>query len=217
MLYYNMCFNYKISLFTFILGVCSSLILIKYGNSKYKIENTVFGIFLIFIASIQFMDFLFWIDLDNKLGINKITTILGPLLNAGQPIILYIIKLLYFRPNISIFLPTHLFILVINMFYFIYLITVYYNFLSTDKLITSISHGHLKWPWLKYYSPIFYLIVFALNIFYLTNFTYSLVGFLMIYLLLYLSVKYFSYNPGELWCFFGSFIPIFLIIASYVM
>jgi hypothetical protein len=42
------------------------------------------------------MDFLFWIDLQNKLGINYIITLLGPLLNVGQPLILYVIKLLNF-------------------------------------------------------------------------------------------------------------------------
>ena len=46
-----MCFNYKISLLTFIIGLLGSLALIKYGNPKYKNENYIFGIFLIFIAS----------------------------------------------------------------------------------------------------------------------------------------------------------------------
>jgi hypothetical protein len=78
-----MCFNYKVSLFTFSLGIVFSLLLIHYGNKKYILENTVSGTFLIFISFIQLMDFLFWIDLKNHLGINKITTILGPILNVG--------------------------------------------------------------------------------------------------------------------------------------
>jgi hypothetical protein len=68
----------------------------NYGNIKYKKDNFGFGIFFIFISLIQFMDFLFWIDLQNKLGINYIVTLLGPLLNVGQPLILYVIKLLNF-------------------------------------------------------------------------------------------------------------------------
>ena len=98
-----MCFNYKVSLLTFGLGTIFSIALIKYGNKKYSIENTISGIFLIFISLIQFMDFLFWIDIDNKLGINKITTILGPILNVCQPTILYLIKYLYYKPDIFTF------------------------------------------------------------------------------------------------------------------
>jgi hypothetical protein len=45
------------------------------------------------------MDFLFWIDI-NKVGINKIRTILGSILNVGEPI-LYVIKYLYYKPDIS--------------------------------------------------------------------------------------------------------------------
>jgi hypothetical protein len=55
----------------------------------------------------------------------------------------------------------------------------------------------------------------AINIFYLSNFTYSLIAFLVTYFFLYLSIIYFSYRIGELWCFFGSFIPIIMFILSY--
>ena len=67
-----MCFNYKVSLFTFAIGTIFSILLIKYGNKKYMLENKITGIFLIFISLIQFMDFLFWIDLKNTIGINKL-------------------------------------------------------------------------------------------------------------------------------------------------
>ena len=67
-----MCFNYKVSLFTFLIGTIFSIILINFGDQKYALENKISGIFLIFISAIQFMDFLFWIDIKNKLGINKI-------------------------------------------------------------------------------------------------------------------------------------------------
>ena len=95
-----MCFNYEVSLFTFCIGTIFSVLLICSGNKKYIAENIITGIFLIFISMIQLMDFLFWIDLGNKYGINKIVTILGPILNVAQPTILYIIKYLYFKPDI---------------------------------------------------------------------------------------------------------------------
>ena len=217
-----MCFNAPVSFFTFVIGIIGSYALMKYGNIKYTNENTVFGIFFIFIALIQLMDFLFWIDLKNKLGINHLTTIIGPLLNVGQPLILYLIKYFYYKPEINLTtskLDSNTFYALFNLFYFIYLIFMYGNFLRSryGSLVTSDSHGHLLWPWIPYASATIYMIGLALNIFYLTNFTYSLIVFIVVYFFLFLSYKLFSYNVGELWCFFGAFTPfILLIISNYI-
>jgi len=208
-----MCFNYKVSLLTFVIGTVFSVLLMKYGNPQYKLENKVSGIFLIFISLIQFMDFLFWIDLKNLYGINKITTILGPILNVAQPTILYIIKYIYYKPNI--FEGLNLLVAILNLLYFIYFLKVYIQFLLNEKLVTSTENNHLKWPWIKYASPINYLIMFAINIFYLFNFNYALFLFVILYFLLYISHTFFYYNAGELWCFFGSFIPLILFFASF--
>jgi len=211
-----MCFSAKASILTFAVGVMGSLLLMKYGNPKFQKENMVYGIFLLFISGIQFMDFLFWIDLKNKLGINKIATIIGPLFNIGQPFILYAIKLLYFQPkNIFSMNNFNLPIFILNTFYLINLFIVYNHFLSTSSLITGTSHGHLSWPWIKYANPWAYVVLLAVNIFYLTNFNYSFVVFLITYFFSILSVVFFSYNPGELWCFFGAFIPFLMFFASY--
>jgi hypothetical protein len=163
------------------------------------------------------MDFLFWIDLKNKLGINKITTIVGPILNVGQPIILYLIKYFYYKPNIFVLTNFNLPVALINLLYFIYLIIFYYNFISSTKLITTVEDGHLKWPWLKHANSTFYLILFAINIFYLVDFKYSSLLFLITYLFFFLSVKYFYYRAGELWCFFGAFIPLFMFLSSFLI
>jgi len=206
-----MCFNYKASLFTFSIGTIFSILLIKYGNKTYMLENKVTGIFLIFISLIQFMDFLFWIDLENTIGINKIVTILAPILNVCQPTILYIIKYLYYKPEIFTLQYFNLPIAILNILYVFYFIRIYISFLSKSKLITGTKNGHLKWPWIEYANPYFYIILFAINIFYLFNFKYALVLFSITYLFLYLSVKYFNYNSGELWCFFFSFIPLYIL------
>jgi hypothetical protein len=211
-----MCFNAPISFLTFVIGLVGSYGLIKYGNKKYKKENTVFGIFFIFIASIQLMDFLLWIDIKNKIGINHLTTIIGPLLNVGQPLILYLIKYFYYKPEINLTNTFYIYA-IFNIFYFIYLITMYSKFLlsKSGSLVTSTSNGHLSWPWIPYANSTLYLIVLALNIFYLTNFTYSLISFIIVYLFLTLSYYLFFYNTGELWCFFGAFIPFILLFVSY--
>ena len=177
-----MCFNYKVSLLTFTIGTIFSILLYKYGNKKYTIENKVSGIFLIFISAIQFMDFLFWIDINNKLGINKVTTILGPFLNTCQPIILYLIKYIYYKPDIFTLSNYNLPVAILNLIYFICFIFGYNNFISNSKLVTQPVNGHLKWPWLKYADHYFYLILLAINIFYLFDLKYALTFFAIIYL-----------------------------------
>lgn len=151
------------------------------------------------------MDFIFWIDINNKIGINKIATILGPLLNIFQPNILYLIKVYYYRPDI--FTSYHLVIALFNLLYFILCLNYYFTFIFSEVLITKKEHGHLKWGWIDYSSPIFYLFLLAINIFYLFEIKYALILFFITYFMLYISYKYFRYNPGELWCFFGAFIP----------
>jgi hypothetical protein len=210
-----MCFNYKVSLFTFAIGTIFSLLLYKYGNNKYSAENKLSGFFLIFIAAIQFMDFLFWIDINNKLGINKITTILGPFLNTCQPTILYLIKYIYYKPNIFTFTNYNLPVALLNLLYFILFVFGYKQFITHSKLVTEPEKGHLKWPWLKYAHPYFYLILFAINIFYLFDFKYALTLFTIVYLFFFLSVRFFYYHVGEMWCFFGSFTPLILYFLSF--
>jgi hypothetical protein len=202
-------------LFTFTLGTIFSILLINYGNKKYALENKIAGIFLIFISAIQFMDFLFWIDLKNQIGINKIATTLGPILNVCQPTILYLIKYYYLRPDVSVMQNFNLPIAILNLLYFIFFIKNYSKFLTNEKLVTGTENGHLKWPWIKYSNPSFYLILFALNMFYLFNFKYALVFFVVTYFFLFISVKYFYYNSDELWCFFGSFIPLIMYFLSF--
>lgn len=208
-----MCFNYKVSLFTFCLGTAFSLLLINYGNKKYRLENITTGIFLIFISLIQFMDFLFWIDIKNTMGINKVTTLIGPLLNVGQPLIFYLIKYIYYKPDI--FQLKHLPIMILNFLYFLYILKMYYTFIKNGNLTTTIGkYNILEWPWIKYNNYYYYLLLFALNIFYLFKFKYAFVFFSITYLFLYLSRKYFYYNIGEMWCFFGSFIPLIMYIIQ---
>ena len=148
-----MCFNYKVSLFTFTIGTIFSILLINYGNKKYALENKVAGIFLIFISAIQLMDFLFWIDLKNKMGINKITTILGPILNVCQPTILYLIKYFYYKPDVLSMNYFNLPMAILNLIYFIYFII--------GISFTIYSMGFYKYPIiiLMYFYAFYYNIV----------------------------------------------------------
>ena len=210
-----MCFNYKASLFAFSIGIIFSILLIYCGNPKYSLENKISGIFFIFISFIQFMDFLLWIDIKNNIGINKVTTILGPILNVCQPSILYLIKYYYYKPNIFTFENLNSPIAFLNIAYVIYFVMNYNKYLLKEKLVTSTENTHLKWHWIKYFNPLFYLILFAVNIFYLFDFKYALVLFSITYFFLMISNIYFNYNVGEIWCFFGAFIPLIMFFVSF--
>ncbi len=210
-----MCFNYQVSLLTFLICTGFSILLIKKGNIDYKDHNTIAGTFFIFIGLIQFMDFLLWIDIKNKIGINKITTIFGAILNVAQPIILYLIKYFYYKPNIFSMKDYNLPIAILNLIYLIYFINFYIKFLLSGNLTTSTKNKLLKWPWIKYSSRPFYLILLAINIFYLTPLKYSILLFTITYSLLIISYKYFNSNIGEIWCFFGAFIPLIMYYLSF--
>lgn len=208
-----MCFNKEVSLSTFFIGCLFSLLLI-YKNPQ-NLEYKTTGIFFIFISFIQFIEFIFWIDINNKLGLNKIATIVGPILNLFQPNILYLIKIYFYKPNLLTF--THSLIALLNLFYFIFSFINYIKFLSLEDLTTNIEKRHLKWKWLKYSSNnILYLILLGINIYYLFSFKYATLLFLITYFFFYISYKYFNYHIGEIWCFFGSFIPLIIYLINMI-
>lgn len=212
-----MCFNAKVSMLTFVMGTVFSVLLILKGNKKFKVENLIFGLFLIVISMNQLMEYLFWIDLDNKNGINKITSLLGPIINAGQPIILYLLKFLIIKPDVFSMKNFNLPFFILNIAYLGSFLFSYYKYLKGSKFITKQNGEHLMWPWLKYFDSKFYLVMFALNIFYLTNLKYSGILFGLTYFILYVSYKYFNNHIGELWCFLGSFIPLVFLLISYLL
>ena len=212
-----MCFNAPVSFLTFALGTVFSTLLINNKSKTFNLENKATGIFFIFISLIQLMDFIFWIDLKNNFGLNKLTTIIGPLLNIGQPVILYLIKYFIYKPNIFSMKDFNLPVAGLNMLYGGNLIYNYVKFLRNDKLVTGVEHGHLKWPWIKYSSAYFYLILLAINIFYLFNFKYASFLFTITYFFFFLSRKYFNYNTAELWCFFGAFIPLIMVFMNLIV
>lgn len=211
-----MCFNKETSLFTFFIGLFFIILLVNYGNEKYALENKVFGYFFFFVIFIQFMEFIFWIDLDNNLGLNKIMTIIGSIISMIQPVLLYVIKVILIKPQIFSLKNNNLIVLFINIIYTIYISDRYSDFLKNGKLITKKGkNNHLDWNWKKYYIGAFYTILCIINSFWLTDFYYSLFFVLISSMFLILSIKYYNYNKGEFWCFFSISVPFLLYLYSY--
>ena len=211
-----MCFNEPVSLGTFLLGLLFSIILMLYGNPKYKKENIVFGIMFIFISIVQLMEYFLWIDINNKYGINYLITLISPLIVIIQPFILYVIKFIYFNPELLT--TTNLPLFIVNIVYFgIFLINYITNFIN-KKLITKVENGHLNWPIKYLMGPTFYLILLLINMFYLTDMKYSFIVAFFTYLFSILSYNYFGYHIIEMWCFFSAFLPLIIFfITRYLL
>ena len=207
-----MCFSSDSSLFTFITGIISSILLFYYGNKKYNKENLSFGLFFIYVSFMQLFDYLFWNDLDNKKKINEKVTLIAPIFNYSQPSFLFIAKSFVFKNfNLSLFS-------IINFIYLICISMNYYNFIINEKeLITNVKKNHLSWRWKKYLNIVFYLLLSTLNFFYLTQFKYSFIIYIFGLIALLLSYFYFNYHFGEIWCFFVVVIPLIMIPISYLI
>jgi hypothetical protein len=201
-----MCFSAKASLGAFLIGLVGSILLIASRNGGRT--NISFGVFFIFISLIQLMDFAIWSDLSNKIGLNRAATMIGPLLNVGQPLIMYLIKIIVFQHYQLDFVS------ILNVGYSAYLAKIYYLFVKAGHLTTKVEQGHLKWGWLKYADPIAYLIMFVINAMYLTDFRFSLVVTIITGFFLFLSKSYFAYHVGEIWCYFGAFIPLLVYLLE---
>jgi len=158
------------------------------------------------------MDFAIWCDLGNKIGLNRVATLIGPLLNVGQPLIMFIIKrIIYQKSGFDIIA---LLIALLNAGYAVYLVRIYDLFIKGDKLVTKVDKGHLKWPWLKYADPMAYLIMFVMNALYLSDFRFSLLVTSITGFFLFFSRSYFAYHVGEMWCYFGAFIPLLVYLLE---
>ena len=98
-----MCYTKELSMSSFIFGIITSILLIKYGDEKYKSENKAIGIFFIYISFAQLIEYLIWSDLECKTGSNKFASQVGPLLINLQPVVFYSIFSYYvqrfFNPN----------------------------------------------------------------------------------------------------------------------
>jgi hypothetical protein len=200
-----MCFSKKSSLLTFITGVIGSLLLIFYGNKKYRKENLIAGLFFIFVSFMQIFDYLIWGDIDNKDGINHYSTLLAPLFNHTQPTFLFILcENVYKKYNIFNFL--------LNCIYFIYVIIKYIQFISyKNNLVTSKKYGYLYWKWKNDFNYYFYFFILTFNIFIYMPVFYGIIFFLLGIFTLLFSLKYFYYNTSELWCYFSAFTPLILL------
>lgn len=204
-----MCVNAEVSLSSFIIGIISSIFLIYYGNKKFQKENLSVGIFFIYVSFIQLLEYFIWIDLDNKKGLNKIISIIFPVIICSQPVVFYIIKSIIFNKSV-------LWINLLIIYYILEAIFAYKSYLINETLITKVKNKYLFWKWDKYGSYI-YVIIFAFAVFLYSNFNYSLLLFILGSFSLFVSYKISNINYTSTWCLTSAYMPIYMLAGSYII
>jgi len=203
-----MCISPEASITTFILSVCSSLVLIHYGKTYYEKENLVIGLFFIYIAIVQLLEFFLWIDLQNKIGLNQLVTLILPIYIYIQPLVLYYIKKFIYGGGD---LLHNLFMLS----YFGFVFSCYINYLYNEKnyITTSQPKIGLLWEWSKYFYPVPYIILFAYSI--IIHFSFYISFLFIMSGILFIIISHYKNNvknAPSLFCYLGAFTPLFFIL-----
>lgn len=87
-----MCISARASVFSFLTNLFSCGALLKFGRKELYFYNLLSVLVLLFVSLMQIVDLGMWIDLDCKLGTNKIASFFGPILNHLQPLVLFAVS-----------------------------------------------------------------------------------------------------------------------------
>jgi hypothetical protein len=154
-----MCWSAKASLASFIIGWSLSITLIV----RNKPMDRLWGFFFMFVTSMQFFEFLIWLDQPEsgssscesgkyKGKLNNTVSQLSSIQNFLQPLVLGILSLLFIPSNGMFINPT--IIIVLLSIYFITVVSwIIKEKLYTKKLCTipcvntGCNNHHLQWQW----------------------------------------------------------------------
>jgi hypothetical protein len=208
-----MCWNQYVSLNTFVFGVFG-LLLIAFNNaySTYKIsffKNPYAYFFVLSIISIQFVEFLLWINMKNKEA-NRIISTIG-------------ILIIFIQPIASLFLLTN--VTLRNKLLMIYsipaTIAIVYNIFTKDVYTKVSPCGHLSWNWVSYKNK---WINIAVKLYYLFFLFFAMIHnkyyVTLISLAMYMMFIYYFYkdgSSGSIWCLSANVIMIYFLIEILVM
>jgi hypothetical protein len=201
-----MCYSKDLSLASLSFGIFASLILIYFGNKQSSSTNKTIGYFFLFVTLMQLVEYFLWIDMDCTNGFNKFGSLIGPILNHLQPIVLLIIATIFLEPS-NLISPN--IIIPSNILYLIYICYQYIKYISNSSnlCIKKNDCAHLDWTWKKDFNYIFYFAISFINIANFYTNTNLMVSFGLSYLLLLISIFNFNKNVGEFWCLMVTGIP----------
>ena len=211
-----MCYSKDLSLASLSFGIISSLSLIYFGNNQNSSTNKAIGYFFLFVTLMQLVEYFLWIDIDCVNGFNKLGSLLGPIFNHLQPIVLLVLANLYLQPtnliSSNIVIPA-------NMLYLFYIGYQYYKYVSnpSNLCVKTNTCEHLDWTWKKDFNYTFYFAISFLNIANFYTNTNLMVSFGISYLLLIISIFNFNKNVGEFWCLMVTGIPFINLFMENVL
>jgi hypothetical protein len=211
-----MCYSKDLSLTSFIFGISVSLSLIYLGNEKSSKTNKTIGYYFFFISFIQLVEYFIWSDIECKSGLNNFASLIGPILNLAQPVVLLILATIFLDSTNII--PTNI-IVPINIIYVIYIGYQYCIYLNdpSNHCIKTNECNHLDWTWKNDFDYTYYFAILFINI---ANF-YTNVNFMISvafsYLLLLISFLQFHKNIGEFWCLLATSVPLVNLFVQKIL
>jgi hypothetical protein len=184
-----MCWNQHVSLNTFLFStfvLCLMIYNDKYTPYKTTIaHNVYFYIFIFSFASMQFVEYLLWKNINNEKKVQTISTY-GQILVILQPIVsLLMVKNAILKWAIIA----------------VYSITAFSIFNSSkNHFKTTVLNGHLKWNWMPVSYTAYAMWVACLLFSFILNGEYNYVlAALFLFLITYWS-NYANGTAGSLWC-----------------
>jgi hypothetical protein len=216
-----MCFNEKISLLTYLIGLSGSI-------NLYKINLIPESFFFGWVSHMQLIDFILWenqpckIQESNKVckkeelklcnKTNQNTTTAGMIINHLEPVIMFTSILIFSKQK----LPIWVMILTIIFFIclFIYTKDVIDKKDTIEKkctYVTEQSTPHLFWQW-NYNEPyniiyFYFVFIFVLLSFYGFSHRYFSSFIILISYILSHIIYDNKKSIGALWCVFGAIMP----------
>jgi len=194
-----MCFDERVSILTYIIGIIGCVILIK---KNFYVE----AIFYFIVIQMQLIEFFIWQNQECN-NYNKIVTKLGLVINHLEPIILWIAINLFSKKILPDWI--HYLMILYIFISIIYSKKVYGNYCTN---VTPESKPYLYWKWNydKYseYYYLFFIIILNILCIYGVQYGYHMAFIINIsYLITY--ILYGKYHAiGTMWCFAAAFAPL---------
>jgi len=208
-----MCYNKDISLYTYLIGLVASFLLIQKKDKDLKI----LGCFFLFVIHMQLIEYFLWTN--NKCNMRNINlSHIGALIMFIQPIILY---LLIFNYNKELYIKNKIKINIILIIYVILLIIYCINLFPIGCTnVTKLSSPYLQWSWFYKKNPKFLTLCFPIALMILIYYGLTKPYNLYVSLICIISfiISFIIYKKqrafGSLWCWFAVFIPIGLLLID---
>ena len=206
-----MCYNKDISIYTYLIGLVSSYLLIV--NDKISLK--ILGCFFMIVIQMQLIDYFLWTNNTCNSKNIQISTI-GAFINFIQPIILYL-AILYFNKNITKKNKRNL-----NIVILVYIATLIIFTLRIFpigcSIVNKLSSPYLQWSWMYEKNTSYVFAYFPIAIMLLLYFglekPYSI--YLSLLFILSFILSFIIYRKkrafGNIWCWFAVFIPIGVLI-----